>query len=64
MYESSLFVWTDPETPRDRIITTGIDIAWAIEREFIPRARPESEYYSGRGRTFDAIVATLRKAGL
>jgi hypothetical protein len=64
MYESSQSVFTDPKTPRDRIITTGIDIAQAIEREFVPHYRPESEYYIGRGRTFDAIVATLRKAGL
>ncbi len=57
-------VRVDAGVPDVRVICYGIEVAQAIEQEFVPGLRPENEHYSGRGRNFDAIVATLRRAGL
>ena len=55
-------VYIEPGVPRDQVITSGHDVAWDIERAFIPGRR--TEHYIGNLRNFDAIVETLRTVGL
>jgi hypothetical protein len=63
--EQHTAVYLNPDVvARDQVITSGHDVAAAIERDFIPGRRPAAMRYSGNGRNFDAIVETLRTVGL